>query len=141
MVISNATLKADIDWRLDGTVSVGDEAGISASLVIEPGATLKGNIAGTVTEYVYIYPGSSLRAVGTVDAPIIFSSNDDGYSLESGLGEWGGLIIEDSVAVQTNVQLEYFVVAEAGAPVVRGGGGVGGGNLEIPNCPNRDKAI
>jgi hypothetical protein len=118
---TNATLKADIDWRLDGTVSVGDEAGISASLVIEPGATLKGNIAGTVTEYVYIYPGSSLRAVGTVDAPIIFSSNDDGYSLESGLGEWGGLIIEDSVAVQTNVQLEYFVVAEAGAPVTVAG--------------------
>ena len=34
--------------------------------------------------------GSNIMALGTADAPIVFSSDDDGFD---GSGEWGGLIL------------------------------------------------
>ncbi|MBT8148571.1 MAG: hypothetical protein KJO24_01480, partial [Gammaproteobacteria bacterium] len=94
----SAVLSAGVDWRLDGVVQVGD-ANTNPVLVVEPGATLKGNIESGVVEYLYVLPGASLQAIGTRAQPIIFSSNDENFDLDPGSlnGEWGGVVLEDNL--------------------------------------------
>ncbi len=94
------TLSSDIEWRLDGTVRVGDgnqlvddpgdvdairAAGIT--LEIEAGTDIRAFDTGSLL----VTRGSRLVAEGTATAPITFSSLDDDFD---GLGEWGGLIIQ-----------------------------------------------
>ena len=71
----------------DGTLEDGS-AVQSATLTIEAGVEVMGK-SGTFANLL-ITRGSKLMAMGTADAPIIFSSDDAGYD---GSGEWGGLIM------------------------------------------------
>lgn len=104
-ILTSETLTEDITWYLAGAVVVGngnqemsavdgvlaDDDGTvvtEVTLTIEAGTQIlaeSGSFANlTITR------GSSIEAVGTADAPIVFSSDDDG---EDGSGEWGGIII------------------------------------------------
>lgn len=91
---------AGVEWILDGTVRVGegnaevnsdaDVAAIKAAgvtLTIRPGVSVKGLSNGILL----VTRGSKLEADGTADAPITFSSADEGFD---GLGEWGGVVIQ-----------------------------------------------
>ncbi len=110
----NATLPAGVDWRLDGAIEIGD--GLSSpQLTIAAGARLRGDNAD---EYVYVAPGAAINAQGTRSNPIIFSSADADYE---GPGEWGGLVIEDTLAAFSPNQINYLVVTEAGAEFTMGG--------------------
>jgi len=71
----------------DGTLEDGS-AVQSVTLTIEAGVEVMGK-SGTFATLL-ITRGSKLMAMGTADAPIIFSSDDAGYD---GSGEWGGLIM------------------------------------------------
>lgn len=94
------TLTAAVEWRLDGTVQVGNgnqtvasDADVQAirdagvTLTVEPGTDIRAFDTGTLL----VTRGSMLVADGTAADPITFSSLDDNYD---GLGEWGGLILQ-----------------------------------------------
>ncbi|MGB5325626.1 MAG: hypothetical protein WBN40_09420, partial [Pseudomonadales bacterium] len=116
----NAVLRAGTDWRLDGTVQVGDSSS-NPVLTVEAGATVRGDIDGSVVDYLYIFPGASLQSLGTAAAPVIFSSNDVDYELDPlTSGEWGGVVIEETALSQGSSRLEYTIVTEAGAAVTIG---------------------
>ena len=153
-IMINRTLTSDTVWYMEATVTVGNgnsemsltegtlESGdevASVVLTIEPGTEIKG-ATGSFANMI-ITRGSQIQAVGTASAPIIFSSDDEGYD---GSGEWGGLIlhgygvhneclIADAGAVACNVDsegesgfdggyttddnsgtLEYVIVTEGG---------------------------
>ena len=76
-----------LETNADGSLADGSDVQ-SVTLTIEPGVEVLGK-SGTFANLL-ITRGSKLLAAGTADAPIIFSSDDDGYE---GSGEWGGLII------------------------------------------------
>ena len=71
----------------DGTLADGSSVR-NVTLTIEAGVHVLGK-TGTFANLV-ITRGSQLMAMGTQSAPIIFSSDDDGFD---GSGEWGGLIM------------------------------------------------
>ncbi len=99
---SNLTLNAGVDYLMVGRVTVGNgneeiqDGGALAggtpvdnvTLTIEAGVEIKGK-TGTFANLI-ITRGSKIQALGTKSAPIIFSSDDEGYD---GAGEWGGLIL------------------------------------------------
>ncbi len=99
-VDTDYTLTSDVEWRLDGVVTVGngnqqidDAAGVQAvkdagvTLTIEPGTNINAFDDGTLL----VTRGSMLMADGTAAEPITFSSLDSNFD---GLGEWGGVIIQ-----------------------------------------------
>ncbi|MEM8660471.1 MAG: hypothetical protein AAGF35_06255, partial [Pseudomonadota bacterium] len=99
-VDSDYTLLESVQWRLSGTVTVGngnqtvaDQAEVDAvraagvTLTIEAGTDIRGFDNGSLL----VTRGSKLMADGTAVDPITFSSLDDDFN---GLGEWGGVIIQ-----------------------------------------------
>ena len=103
-VNSDLTLTAGVSYLMTDRVTVGNGNGQletngdgtlddgsavqSVTLTIEAGVDVRGK-TGTFANLL-ITRGSKIMAMGTADAPIVFSSDDDGYD---GSGEWGGLII------------------------------------------------
>ena len=103
-VDSDLTLTAGVSYLMTDRVTVGNGNGQletngdgtlddgsavqSVTLTIEAGVDVRGK-TGTFANLL-ITRGSKIMAMGTADAPIVFSSDDDGYD---GSGEWGGLII------------------------------------------------
>jgi hypothetical protein len=84
-ITSNTTLKAIDKNLLEGFVYV--EAG--ATLTIEPGTVIKGDKATKAT--LIIKPGGKLIAEGTVNKPIVFTSNQPKGSRN--YGDWGGVVM------------------------------------------------
>jgi len=114
----NAVLTADQSWFLEGSLQIGT-AEIAATLDIDPGTQIFGDNTD-VTDYVLVYPGSSLRANGTGANPVQFLSDDDNVD---GRGEWGGVFLRGFnglptlAGTQGSNLLDYTVIAEAGAAV------------------------
>lgn len=79
------TLSSDYDYLLRGAVFVED----GATLTIEPGVTIYGEQAQKGT--LIIAQGGKIMAEGTVDAPIVMTS--DAEIGQRARGQWGGLII------------------------------------------------
>jgi len=116
-LIEDAVLTADQTWFLEGALQIGT-SDIAATLNIEPGTQIRGDNLD-VTDYVLVYPGSSLRANGTSANPVQFLSDDDNVD---GSGEWGGIFLRgfNGLSVggtQGNNLLDYTVISEAGASV------------------------
>ncbi|MFO0612847.1 MAG: hypothetical protein U0414_09680 [Polyangiaceae bacterium] len=84
-ISSDKTLTADKDWLLKGIVLV--EAG--ATLTIEPGTKVMGD-ADTLGTLV-VLQGAKIHAVGTKDAPVVFTSALPVGSRQA--GDWGGVIL------------------------------------------------
>ncbi|MDA0630855.1 MAG: hypothetical protein O2981_05725, partial [Proteobacteria bacterium] len=103
-VSSDLTLSAGVSYLMSDRVTVGngngqletngdgslaDGSAVQAvTLTIEAGVEVFGK-SGTFANLL-VTRGSKIMAMGTAEAPIVFSSDDDGYE---GSGEWGGLII------------------------------------------------
>ncbi len=102
-----ASLDAGVRWEISGAIEVSN----NATLIVEAGARITAADAGS---YIYMRAGTTFRAEGDADRPIVFSSTDDG---EDGSGEWGGIVIESFMASTTAHRLSYLVIAEAGAPI------------------------
>lgn len=94
------TLVRGVEYILDGEVLVGtgneevaNETDIAllkaegVTLTIDAGVHVRAEDDGSLL----VTRGSKLEAVGSAEAPITFSSMDDGFD---GLGEWGGVIIQ-----------------------------------------------
>lgn len=87
------TLTNDTTWLLDGLVRVGDDNANSATLRVEPGTVLIGG--GGTADYLYISPGSKIFANGLAHAPIVLTSDQDGFidGTTPAPGDLGGLVI------------------------------------------------
>jgi len=115
-LLEDATLSADIEWFLEGGLTVGNDT-VNASLTIEAGTRIRGDNVGA-TDYLLVYPGSSLFANGTGSNPVYFLSDDEDVD---GSGEWGGVFIrgftgtDNAGAQQGENLLDYVVISEAGA--------------------------
>ena len=94
------TLNSELQWRLQGTVTVGNgnqtvasDADVQAikdagvTLTVEAGTDVRAFDDGSLL----VTRGSTLIADGSESSPITFSSLDADYD---GLGEWGGIIIQ-----------------------------------------------
>ncbi len=82
---TSTTWSADKIYLLKGFVYVID----GATLTIEPGTIIKGDKVSKGS--LVITRGSKINASGTVDKPIVFTSNQPAGSRST--GDWGGLII------------------------------------------------
>jgi hypothetical protein len=117
VLTENAVLTADRTWYLEGRLQIGSPE-VNATLVIDPGTQIRGDNVD-VTDYVLVWPGSSLNANGTGANPVHFLSDDDDVD---GRGEWGGVFLRgfnglNVTGTQGSNLLDYTVIAEAGAPV------------------------
>lgn len=112
----SAVLSASEEWHLNGPLNIGDGAS-NPTLTIDAGVEVFGGADGSSFDYIYVAPGASISAIGSTLDPIIFSSDDEDYE---GSGQWGGLIIEDTLATFGQVRLEHLIVTEAGAEVLIG---------------------
>ena len=92
---ADKTLSAAYDYLLRGAVFV--EGG--ATLTIESGVKIFGEQATNGT--LIIAQGSKIMANGTVDAPIIMSS--DAFEGSRARGQWGGLIINGNAPTNQGV--------------------------------------
>ncbi|MBN1415240.1 MAG: T9SS type A sorting domain-containing protein [Bacteroidales bacterium] len=84
-ITTNTTLSASKVYLLDGWVYVKS----GAVLTIEPGTVIRGSKANKGA--IIIEKGAKIIAEGTIDNPIVFTSNQDPGSRS--YGDWGGLII------------------------------------------------
>jgi len=102
-ILANLTLPklTNVVYRINGRVEIGRDLGAggaaaggqSAVLTVEPGVRLFGTVAG---DMLIVNRGSRIQATGTVNDPIIFTSDKDilgQTDLSSGNRQWGGLII------------------------------------------------
>ena len=95
-ITDNTTLTADNNYLLRGGVFVGDDDNETV-LTIEPGTVIYGESA--TWGMLVIRRGSKIMAEGTVDAPIVFTS--DKPVGQRGRANWGGLIINGRAPLNT----------------------------------------
>ncbi|MEM9313477.1 MAG: hypothetical protein AAGA95_02535 [Pseudomonadota bacterium] len=105
-ILEDLVLAAGNVYELDGRVNIGNgnclltdattcqggETLLSVNLTIEPGVSVRGLPSDDPLSaaVLHITRGSTINAVGTAAAPIIFSSADPDFSTP---GEWGGVQI------------------------------------------------
>ena len=85
-ILVSRTLFADTAYTLSGFIHVAN----GATLTIQPGTIIKGdfNVLGSS---LLILKGAKIQAVGTADAPIVFTSSRPAGQRQP--GDWGGLIL------------------------------------------------
>ena len=92
---------AGVAYRFTGVTEVGSDVGTTGAdsgitLTIAPGVTLFANANETSNDLLLVNRGSRISAVGTADAPIIFTSQqnltNNGTS-DASQGQWGGVIL------------------------------------------------
>lgn len=86
----NIVLTNDTVWAIEGALFIGEDNAKSVNLVIEEGAIVFGRDGA---DYLVVSRGSKIEAVGTADAPIIFTSYQDVVGDEVNAGQWGGIVL------------------------------------------------
>lgn len=86
------TLTNNTTWVLSGLVKVGEDNSTRVNMSIEPGTRITGQ--GQTSDYLYVEPGSKLFAIGTPNAPIVFTSPNDGVPRATPAPkDWGGVVL------------------------------------------------
>lgn len=106
--------KANTYILRDKVYLVGDH-----TMTIEAGTVIKGAYSGSDVAVLVISRGSKLVANGTVDAPIVFTSN----SPNPAAGDWGGIVICGKASINT-----AFAGTGGGTGILEVEGGVNNGN-------------
>ena len=86
----DTTLTNNAYWILNGRTAVGNDNANASTLYIQQGTTVIGE---TGDDFLVVRRGSKIEAVGTVAAPIIMTSIQDVTGEETGIGQWGGLVL------------------------------------------------
>jgi len=89
-------LTNNFDYRIEGTVRIGDDNSVNPTLTIEPGVTTYGTSGN---DFLWIDRGAKLIANGTPSAPIIMTSASDADATATTRGEWGGLVINGNAPI------------------------------------------
>ena len=87
---ADVSLTNDAIWILDGRVAVGEDNANSATLYIQQGTKVVGE---TGDDFLVVRRGSQIKAVGTAASPITFTSIQDVTGQETGIGQWGGMVL------------------------------------------------
>ena len=109
-----ADIEEDTTWTRDNEYVLTDIIYVknNATLTIEAGTTVKGEpkSAGAFDPgTLVITQGSKIEAVGTAEAPIIFTSTeDDGSLTEADSGLWGGVILLGKATINRPAGTEYI---------------------------------
>ena len=100
-ITSNRTLFADTVYTLSGFIHVAN----GATLTIEAGTRVQGDF-NVVGSSLFIMRGARIRAMGTAERPIVFTSSRPVGQRES--GDWGGLILVGNGIINRSgdIQLE-----------------------------------
>ena len=85
-ITANRTLYAETTYTIKGFIHVTN----GATLTIRPGTTIKGDY-NTLGSSLFIMRGAKIQALGTADAPIVFTSSRAAGQRQP--GDWGGLIL------------------------------------------------
>ena len=112
-ITASRTLFADTAYTLSGFIHVAN----GATLTIQPGTTIKGdfNVLGSA---LMIMRGAKIQAVGTVDAPIVFTSSRAAGSRQP--GDWGGLLLIGNAINNRSGSVAVEGTGTDGAAVVGG---------------------
>jgi hypothetical protein len=112
-ITANRTLYADTTYTLKGFIHVAN----GATLTIQPGTTIKGdfNVLGSS---LFVLRGARIVAVGTADAPIVFTSSRPVGQRQA--GDWGGLIIVGNAPISRTGAVEIEGSGTDGQAVVGG---------------------
>lgn len=99
-ITTNTTWNPETTYVLKGFVHVAN----GATLTIRAGTTVKGDFA-TLGASLFVLRGAKINAVGTADAPIVFTSSQPAGQRKP--GDWGGLIIVgNATTARTGVEIE-----------------------------------
>ncbi len=85
-ITASRTLYHDTTYTLKGFIHVAN----GATLTIQPGTTIKGDF-NTLGSSLWVLRGAKIQAVGTADAPIVFTSSRTAGQRQ--IGDWGGLLL------------------------------------------------
>ncbi len=100
-ITTNTTWTNDKTYTLKGFIHVAN----GATLTIQPGTKIMGDF-NTLGSSLFILRGARINAVGTADAPIVFTSSRAVGQRQP--GDWGGLVIIGNARINrsSTVQLE-----------------------------------
>ncbi len=98
-ITTSRTLFADTTYTLVGFVHVAN----GATLTIQPGTTIKGDF-NTLGSSLFVLRGAKIEAVGTADAPIVFTSSRAPGQRQP--GDWGGLVIVGNAPISRSGSVE-----------------------------------
>jgi hypothetical protein len=112
-ITASRTLYADTAYTLQGFIHVAN----GATLTIQPGTTIKGDF-NTLGSALMIMKGAKIQAVGTAEAPIVFTSSRAPGSRQP--GDWGGLLIVGQAPNNRSGQVNVEGTGTDGAAVVGG---------------------
>lgn len=87
---TNVTLTNDAHWVLQGRTAVGGDNTDNAVLYIQNGTTLIGE---TGDDFLVVRRGSKVEALGNSASPITMTSIQDVLGNETGIGQWGGVVL------------------------------------------------
>jgi len=113
-------LTNNFDYRISGTVKIGDDNKVNPTLTIDPGVTTYGTSGN---DFIWIDRGAKIMANGTRDNPITMTSANDLSATATTRGEWGGLVINGNAPI--NGCSEGVSLCEAAG---EGNSGLFGGN-------------
>lgn len=112
-ITANRTLFADTTYTLKGFIHVAN----GATLTIQPGTKIVGDF-NTLGSSLWILRGAKIQAVGTADAPIVFTSSRAAGSRQP--GDWGGLLIIGNAINNRSGTVEVEGSGTDGSAVVGG---------------------
>ena len=107
------------------------------TMTIQAGTTIKGSFSGTDVAALIITRGSKINAVGTPDAPIVFTS----AAPNPQSGDWGGIVLCGKAAVNTSFNgINGLYQVEGGVDNANGDGLAGSGDATTPTPVNDDNS-
>jgi hypothetical protein len=87
---ADVTFTNDAHWVLNGRTAVGGDNVDAAVLYVQEGTTLFGQEG---EDFLVVRRGSKIEALGSATAPITMTSVQDVTGQETGIGQWGGLVL------------------------------------------------
>lgn len=117
-ILADRTLFADTVYTLSGFIHVAN----GATLTIQAGTRILGDY-NTLGSSLFIMRGAKIRALGTADRPIVFTSSQPEGSRRA--GDWGGLILVGNARInrEGTILLEGSGTDAAKNPAINYAGG------------------
>jgi len=112
-ITASRTLYADTTYTLKGFIHVAN----GATLTIQPGTTIKGDYS-ILGSSLMVLRGAKIQAIGTADAPIVFTSSRPAGQRQA--GDWGGLILVGNAPINRGGAVEIEGSGTDGQTVVGG---------------------
>ncbi|MEO7965828.1 MAG: hypothetical protein ABIT38_18105 [Gemmatimonadaceae bacterium] len=112
-ITASRTFYADTVYTLKGFIHVAN----GATLTIEPGTKIQGDF-NTIGSSLFVLRGAKIQAIGTAQAPIVFTSSRAAGQRQP--GDWGGLLIVGNAPDSRSGVVNIEGTGTDGATVVGG---------------------